>query len=646
MSTVQNAPYGTWKSPITADLILSDMVGLVDLRVDGDHLYWTEMRPKEGGRFVLMHRTPDGQESELNPAPFNARTRVHEYGGAAWSVADGVVYFANFADQRLYRQRAGADPVALTPDGPWRYADSVVDRQRGRLIAVREDHSNPDQEAVNSLVGLDLAGGSSGQILVQGYDFFSSPALSPDGSQLAWLCWNHPHMPWDGAELWVGKLDPAGNVVAREMVAGQQGDEALTQPRWAEDGTLYFISDPTGWWNIYRWRGGQVEAVTDRQAEFGLPQWVFGLSTYDFVDAGHLVCAYTEAGQRHLALLDVENRDLTPLDTGPFYAAGQLRVAGRRLYFRGASPTQFDALVELELDSGALQVIRRASNLQIDPGYLSVPQPIEFPTTGGLTAHAYFYPPTNQDFQGLADERPPLVVFSHGGPTGATSSALDLRVQFFTSRGIGVVDVNYGGSTGYGTAYRRRLNGQWGIVDVDDCTNAALYLADAGLADRERLAIRGGSAGGYTTLACLTFRNVFKAGASHFGVSDLEGLAQETHKFESRYLDSMIGPYPQRRDLYVARSPIHHTEQLNCPVIFLQGLEDKVVPPNQAERMVEALRHKGVPVAYLAFAGEQHGFRQAPNIKRAVNAELTFYARIFGFALADAMEPLIIENLD
>ncbi|MEJ5197870.1 MAG: S9 family peptidase [Anaerolineae bacterium] len=632
------APYGAWKSPITPDLIVAGTVGLNAIRVDGDDVYWIESRPTEAGRNVIVRRTPDGRTADLTPMPFNARTRVHEYGGGEYLVYDGVVYFANFADQRLYRQEVGAAPRPITPEGALRYADAVMDARRGRLICVREGHTAADREAINALVAVACDGDpAGGRVLVSGNDFYASPRLSPDGRRLAWLTWNHPNMPWDGCELWVADVQADGALDGARLVAGGPA-ESIFQPEWSPTGELHFVSDRTGWWNLYRWRDGRVEPLCEMAAEFGLPQWVFGMSTYAFVAPDRIACAYTQNGIWRLALLDTTTKTLTPLDL-PYTEIGGVRGAPGAAFFIAASPTEATAVVRLDVASGTITVLRRSSAVTVDAGYLSVPQPIEFPTEGGLTAHALYYPPANRDYRAPAGERPPLLVLSHGGPTGATSSALRLGIQFWTSRGFAVVDVNYGGSTGYGRAYRERLNGQWGIVDVDDCVNAARYLAGRGLADENRLAIRGGSAGGYTTLAALTFRKVFKAGASHFGVSDLEALATDTHKFESRYLDRLVGPYPERRDLYIARSPIHFTDRLATPLILFQGLEDRVVPPSQAEKMFAAVKAKGLPVAYVPFEGEQHGFRKAENIKRTLEAELYFYSRVFGFPLADAMEP-------
>ena len=636
------APYGSWKSPITADVVVGGEVGLEQVRLDGDDVYWIERRSQEGGRKVIIRRSPDGRVTDVTPPPLNARTRVHEYGGGDYAVSDGTIVFANFTDQRLYAQRVGSPPRPLTPAASLRYADGVIDRRRNLLFCVCEDHTGHG-EAINTLVSIDLQGGGAGNVLVSGNDFYSSPRLSPDGSQLAWLTWNHPNMPWDGTELWVGKLNEDKSISDRVRIVGGIS-ESVVQPEWSPEGTLYFVSDRTGWWNLYRWQDKQVEPLCAMQAEFGQPQWVFGASLYGFVSKNRIICSYSKNGRDHLATLDTATRALNMIELH-FTAISQVRVAGDCVVFIGASATETTSIVSLDLATDKPEVLRRARESAVDAGYLAAPRAIEFPTEQGLTAYGIFYPPRNRDYAAAMNEKPPLIVMSHGGPTSSSSASLKYSIQYWTSRGIAVLDVNYGGSSGYGRAYRERLNGQWGIVDVDDCVNGARYLVEAGAVDGNRLAIRGGSAGGYTTLCALTFRDAFKAGASHYGISDLEALAKDTHKFESRYLDGLIGPYPERRDLYVERSPIHFTDRLACPMILFQGLEDKVVPPKQAEEMFEAVRAKGLPVAYLTFEGEQHGFRKAENIKRVLEAELYFYSKVFNFELADPIEPVKIENL-
>ena len=645
MTERKEMPYGSWKSPITSDLIVGETVGLSQPRIDGGDTYWVEMRPSEGGRNVVVRRDTAGRTSDITPPPFNVRTRTHEYGGGDYVVNHSVVYFSNFVDQRIYSQTIGAEPRAITPAGQMRYADAVVDERRARLVCVREDHSVEGREASNAIVSLSLnANQDEGQVLASGYDFYSSPRLSPDGLRLAWLSWNHPNMPWDGSELWVGEFDKEGQLTSTHCVAGS-ASESIFQPEWSPDGVLYFVSDRTGWWNLYRFDiAGDIEAVAEMKAELAVPQWLFGMTSYDFESPERIICSYIEQGISRLACIDTSSRVLTPIETS-LTDISFIRAAKGWAVFRAGSPTEPASIFRLDVVTGSLEVLRASNNLQIHDEYISIPHAIEFATTDGLRAHAFFYQPRSRDYHGPEGELPPLLVKSHGGPTAAASTTKSLSVQYWTSRGIAVLDVNYGGSTGYGRDYRQRLNGKWGIVDVDDCTNGALFLAQAGEVDPNRMMITGGSAGGYTTLCALTFRKVFKAGASHFGVSDAEALAKDTHKFESRYLDGLMGPYPERRDIYYERSPINFTDRLSCPVIFFQGLEDKVVPPNQAELMVEVLRAKQIPVAYIAFAGEQHGFRQAKNIKRALDAELCFYSRVFGFELADEVEPVQIDNL-
>jgi len=637
------APYGSWRSPVTSDLIVSETVGLGQVVLDGSDTYWVEMRPAEGGRCVVVRQSADGQTVDVTPPPFSARTLVHEYGGGAFLVDRGTVYFSNFADQRLYRQEPASEPYPISPEGEMRYADGAIDRRRHRIICVREDHTAAGRQPVNTLIGLELRTGADGRVLVSGNDFYSSPRLSPDGARLAWLTWNHPNMPWDGTELWVAQIEDDGSLGHARRVAGGP-EESIFQPEWSPDGTLHFVSDRTGWWNLYRWRDEQVEPLCPMEAEFGAPQWLFGMSTYAIESPQRIICACGDKGKWRLASIESETGRFQEIET-PYTSIGFLCATPGSVAFLAGSPTETLSVVRLDLATRRLDVLRRSSAVVIDPEFLSSPQAIEFPTESGLTAHAFFYPPMNGEYQAPPDERPPLLVISHGGPTGATSGTLNPMIQYWTSRGIAVADVNYGGSTGYGRAYRQRLRNKWGIVDVDDCVNAARWLVERDLVDEKRLAIRGSSAGGYTTLSALTFRDLFKAGASHFGVSDLEALATETHKFESRYLDGLIGPYPERRDIYLERSPIHSLERLSCPVILFQGLDDKIVPPNQAEMMAEALRAKGLPVAHLTFEGEQHGFRRAENIRRTLDAELYFYSRIFGFALADPVEPVSIDNL-
>ena len=614
-------PYGSWPSPLTASRVTAGALRLDHVQLDGEDVYWVEGRASEGGRYVIVRRTADGAIIDVTPTVFNVRTRVHEYGGAAYTVDRGTIYFANFADQRIYRQRPGAVPEPITAEGGF-YADFRVDRTRDRLISVREDHSKAG-EAINTIVA--IGGGET--VLVSGADFYSDPIVSPDGASLAWLQWHHPNMPWDGTELCVARFETDGTLGPARTIAGG-ATESIFQPEWSPDGTLYFVSDRSGWWNLHRLLNGEVEVVHAMAAEFGKPQWTFSMVTYAFMSAERIAATYTQGGRWQLALIDTRSRTCTPVPL-LVQPLESIHATADAIYFIGGSATEANAITRLALADRSTEVLRSASAERIEPAWISVPEAITF-TAAGRDVHAFYYPPVNPAVTAPAGERPPLLVLTHGGPTGASSDVLDSKVQFWTSRGFAMLDINYSGSTGYGRAYRERLNGQWGIADVTDAVGGAEAMVAAGKADPARLAIRGGSAGGYTTLAALTFHQVFKAGASYYGISDLEVLQQDTHKFESRYNESLIGPYPAAREVYVARSPIHFTDRLSCPIILFQGLDDKVVPPNQSEMMAAAVRKKGLKVKYVTFEGEQHGFRKAENIIRALEEELAFYRDVFG----------------
>ena len=643
MTEPRTAPYGTWSSPIGADLLATAGVGLMEPWLEDGIAYWLEGRPAEGGRYVVVRGDPWSSPADVTPPGFNVRTKVHEYGGGSYLVHRGTVYFSNFADQRLYRQAEGADPEPITPDtsGRHRYADGRVTPDGSLLLCVRERHE--DDGVVNELVAVPLEGGDV-RTIAGGKDFYSAPRIAPDGTKLAWLSWDLPWMPWDGCELWVGDLGADGEVSNARRVAGTDGEEAIVQPEWSPSGALHFVSDRSGWWNLYREDEDSVTPLHPAEMEFAGPLWLFGASNFAFLDDGRIACQFERDGVGHLGILDPVSGELLDLDL-PYTAFDYpwLHAEGSQLVFIGGGPTIPMQVVSLDFASRGVEVLRESLSVDIDPSLFSTPRTIEFPTEGGLTAFAHHYPPSNPAFVAPDGERPPLIVMSHGGPTSESNPEFDLRKQYFTSRGFAVVDVNYGGSTGYGRAYRQRLNGNWGVVDTMDCINAARYLVERGEADGDRLLIRGGSAGGYTTLCALTFHDDFAAGASYFGISDLEPFATgDTHKFESRYEHTLVGPYPEAVDLYRARSPIHSVDMISCPMILLQGDEDEVVPPSQSEVMVEALAAKGIPHAYLLFEGEQHGFRMAETIRRAYEAELSFYAQILGFELGDPIEPVPI----
>jgi dipeptidyl aminopeptidase/acylaminoacyl peptidase len=641
------APFGTWSSPIAPALLATASVGLAEPWIDDGSVYWRESRPAEAGRSVVMRKDPWSDPEEVTPQGFNVRSTVHEYGGGAYTVRGGTVYFVRFDDQRLYRHAPGAAPVAITPEsaGRHRYADLRVTPDAAWVVCVRERHDGG--RVVNDLVSVPAEGGEP-VVLAEGRDLYAAPRLSRDGSRLAWLSWDLPWMPWDGCELWEADLGSDARLRGAGKVAGADGLESIWQPAWSPAGELHFVSDRSGWWNLYRRREGLDEALRPMEAEFGWPHWVFGGATYTFLDDGRIVCIYNADGRQHVGALDAETHELIDLDLPQTAVSYPYLVSdGTRCVFVGGSPTLPEQLVEIDFASRAVEVIREAEAVDLDPNDITEPREIDFPTEDGLTAHAHFYPPASATFSAPPGERPPLIVKSHGGPTSASQAVLDLDTLFWTTRGFAVVDVNYGGSTGYGRAYRERLNGTWGITDTLDCINAARFLAARGEADPDRLLITGGSAGGYTTLCALTFHDAFAAGASYYGISDLEPFAKPggTHKFESRYEHTLIGPYPEAADLYRARSPIHSVDLISTPMLVLQGAEDEVVPPAQAELIVDALEANGLPYAYLLFEGEQHGFRKADTIRAAREAELSFYAQILGFEPGDAIPKLEILHL-
>ena len=638
MRSRRAVPFGSWQSPLTAQWLAAGTKQLGAPQIDGERVLWLESLAAEGGRVAAVCAGPDGANIVLTPAPFNVRSRVHEYGGAALAAAGGVLYFSNFADNLVYCQQGDSAPQALTANGLQRHADFVLDAARRRLIAVREDHSQPGREASNSLVAIGLDGGE--RTLASGFDFYAAPRLSADGRQLAWLCWNHPLMPWEGTELWLAEVDETGGLVHERLLAGGP-DESLCQPQWSPRGELFVVSDRTGWWNLYRVAGEELHAVCPMDAEFGQPQWVFGQAMFGFTGDDEIVATVIEQGSSKLVRIDLARGTSQPIET-PFTDLDDLCAGPGFVLAIAGSPTVPELVVRIDAASGAHRVLARSVDELPDAGYLSVPERISYPSTGGRVAHAFFFPPCNRDFEAPAGELPPLVVFSHGGPTAMSTTTLKLSIQYWTSRGFAVLDVNYGGSSGFGRAYRDSLRGQWGVLDVDDCVAGARHLADLGRVDGERMAIRGGSAGGFTTLCALAFHRVFRAGASYYGVSDLRALDDDTHKFESRYSSWLVAPPPERDRLYAERSPALHADRLACPVIFFQGLDDKVVPPAQSELMVEALRARGIPVAYLAFEGEGHGFRRKETIQRALEAEAWFYAHVFGIELADRVEPVDI----
>jgi dipeptidyl aminopeptidase/acylaminoacyl peptidase len=644
-TSLTNRPFGSWTSPISIDSAIKGGVKYSELRSDGGIVSWSESRPEEAGRSTVMQWI-DGEAIELTPAPFNVRSRVHEYGGGSWASANGVTIFSNLPDNRLYRIDHGSAPRPITPESAWRFADLQLDPSTNRLYAVREDHSVEDTEAVNTIVVLDLSGPNDdgGKIIVSGTDFVSSLTFDSSGERIAWLSWNHPNMPWDGCDLFAANIDDNTTLTHIRHVAGGV-EESIGQPRFLPDGRLCFISDRSGWGNLYVAADESITPLAPKSAEFGFPQWNFGRSYWDIVNEQTIVTVWHSNGIASMGTLDLASGTLTEIDQ-PFTVIRSIRaIPGEKAAVAiVASPTHPTQLVRFDLTDGSFTTLR-GGQLDIDRAECSIAESISWPTPDGASAYGFFYSPTNTQFEGVEGELPPLIVESHGGPTGSTEQGFSHERQFWTNRGFAILDVNYGGSTGYGREYRERLNGNWGIVDVEDCIAGVHALIERGLVDPERVIIRGGSAGGYTTLVALTNSNVFRIGTSYYGVGDLEALATDTHKFESRYLDNLVGPHPERKDLYVERSPIHHTERLSAAMLLLQGLDDKVVPPNQSSSMAEAVRAKELPVALIEFAGEGHGFRGEYAQRRSLEAELSFYSQILGFPLADEIEPIAIENL-
>lgn len=647
------APYGSWRSPVTAESLTAQAVTLSEPRLDGPDAYWLEGRPSDGGRCVVVRRSADGRTHDVTAAPFNVRSRVHEYGGGAYDVAGGVLVFCNFDDRRVYRldvSDTGTDPRPITPAGGLRYGDLRITPDRRSVVAVCEDHSREGTEPTNTLVRLALGDPNLDRetVLVEGHDFVSSGTVSRDGRRLAWVQWDHPNMPWDAAEVCVADLDDTGRPGGARVVAGGPGESALS-PAWTPDGHLVFLSDRTGWWNLYALNESlespAPEALWPADHEFFGPQWMLGSSSYALTDDGTVVCCWYSEGYARLGTIDLATGARRSLRSEAT-AVSAVRTSGAATLLILEYADRPAAVVSLELDgSDRVTVLREAGPRLLAADLVSRAEAVSWQSPDGEQVHGFLSPPRNPRFVGPDDERPPLIVLSHGGPTGMSRPIFDLGTQYWTSRGFGVLAVNYRGSSGYGRAYRDRLRGQWGIVDVDDCTSGAVAMATAGRADPRRLVIKGGSAGGFTTLAALAFRDTFAAGTSYFGVSDLESLALDTHKFESRYLDGLVGPYPARADLYRARSPIHSVDTITCPLLLLQGADDEVVPPNQAESMAAAVRAKGLPVALIVFEGEGHGFRLAENVIRATEAEAYFYSRVFGFDLADDVPPVEIDNL-
>ncbi|XP_075093023.1 dipeptidyl-peptidase 5 [Nicotiana tabacum] len=663
------APYGSWKSPITADIVSGSSKRLGGFAVDSvGHLFWLESRPTESGRAVIVKEPgkPGEDPVDVTPTDFAVRTLAQEYGGGDFYISGDSLIFSNYKDQRLYIQSISSTdsaPLPLTPDYGGQsvcYADGVFDSRFNRYVTVREDQHESGINAITTIVSVNLSNNSAQEprLLVGGNDFYASPRIDPKGERMAWIEWGHPNMPWDRSELWVGYISDNGDVQKRICVAG--GDpilvESPTEPRWSSQGELFFVTDrKSGFWNIYKWveSSNEVLPVYSLNAEFTRPLWIFGMKSYDFLEHHSqntlIACSYRENGKSYLGVLDVTQGKISVLDI-PFTDINNISSGVHSLYVEGSSAVHPSSLAKITLDDQRTKAIdfkimwSSSSISEMYTSYYSWPELMKFPTDiPGQSAYAYFYPPTNPNYQASHGEKPPLLMRSHGGPTAEARGCLNLSVQYWTSRGWAYVDVNYGGSTGYGREYRERLLGKWGIVDVNDCCNCAMFLVDSGRVDGERLCITGSSAGGYTTLAALAFKDVFKAGASLYGIGDLQLLRAETHKFESHYIDNLVGD----EKAYFERSPINFVNHFSCPIILFQGLEDKVVSPDQARKIYQALKEKGLPVALVEYEGEQHGFRRAENIKFTLEQQMVFFARLVGhFEVADEITPVKIDNFD
>ena len=641
-ATIHTRPFGAWSSPLAARDLVAGSRDFSELGVDAGTLYFIESRPEERGRQALMRYLPGHGFEEVAPASFNVRSRIHEYGGGALSVGRNAVYFTHFDDQSLLRLAPGGAPEVLIPAGKRRFANCIEDSQRSRLICVLEDHSHAG-EARNSLVSLSASSPSEPRVLFAGSDFVSAPSLDADGKRVAFLSWKHPNMPWDDVQLLVAELQDDGSV-AGIATLNEGRHEAVLEPRWGPDGKLYFLSDRDNWWNLYRVENGAVRQLTHAKFELGRPAWRLNQRLYDFLPDGRIAALCNDSGTEGLVLIAPETGRIERV-APDLVGTGSLAVMGTSIFLVAGYADRPGGLFAFDANSGSLTLLRESRASALPPEYVSIGTALSFPTGDGETAHGFYYPPRNPNFRGPAGAAPPLIMTVHGGPTAHATAALNLAIQFWTTRGFAVFDLNYRGSTGFGRAYRHSLYPHWGSKDVEDAVSAARFLADSGRADRDKLLIRGGSAGGFTVLAAHAFHAVFAAGANHFGVSDMEALATDTHKFESRYLDQLVGPYPAMKEKYRALSPIHRPEGFKRPLIVFQGLDDKIVPPSQSEAIVQALKERGVPVAYLAFAGEQHGFRDARNIVRVLEAELYFYGKVLGFTPADAIEPVEIANL-
>ena len=642
--TKTQAPYGSWPSAISAETLAGSSVRYGHIQVDSDCLYWLQSQPENNGRQTIFCHQPDGTVLDMIPVGYSVRSRLHEYGGGDFVVHNGAIVFANDTDQRLYLIH-DQEIKAITPEPQFkhalRYSDMHFHPSGDWLVAVRESHpENQDPRYVmNDLVAIDIQTLSVTE-LVSGDDFYAYPRIAHNGQELAWISWNHPDMPWDNTTLYRAEVCSTG--VSNIKAYMEKDDEAIYQPSWCPDGELHFVSDRSNWWNIYSLRDDILNALTPMVAEFGFPMWQLGVRSYQFLDDERIAAVISHDGYEQLCIVETDSGHISPCQLPFCYFQGGLQLAGDTLYFIAAGDTLSSAVYSYNYKTQSLLCL--SGKATPDNDAISVAKSMYFPTAGEQKAHAFFYEPVNAEYEAQTDEKPPVIVMIHGGPTGATSAAFQTAIQFWTSRGFAVVDVNHRGSTGFGRAYRNALRYQWGVVDVEDCIAVIDYLTSEQLIDPERVAIRGGSAGGYTVYRTLQSSELFKAGMSRYGVADLIALTKDTHKFELRYLDRLIGDYPEQAEKYDALSPINHTDQFNCPMLLLQGDEDAIVPPSQSIAMAEALDHKQIPHKLVMLEGEQHGFRQKHNVVKALELELNFYRQVFAIQADETLTELVLEH--
>ncbi|MCH9631253.1 MAG: hypothetical protein S4CHLAM37_12750 [Chlamydiia bacterium] len=635
---VTKSPYGTWKSPLSSDDLIQSSFRFSFMHVANGRILFGEGRPQEKGRTALVEISFNKKQKDLLPKEYNMRTRVHEYGGKCFTMHEDVVYFVNLEDQDIYKMDTDGSVHRITKQKDYRFADLCVSPDGRFLFCVAESHENPKVE--NMLVRVCLSSNDV-EIIASGYDFYSSVVVSPDSKKIAWFSWNQPNMAWDITELFVADISDKKGLTNVTLVAS--GSSCIL-PRFSKENVLHFISDSSGYWNLYKYTEETIHPIYPIDMEIGDPCWVFGMKRYAFLETGHIACIGTKKAVDSLYIIDPHSKKIVRIDT-LFTQVSNLYVSGDHLVFHAASPTQPSCIATYNLKNKEVRVLKEFATCHLDKEDISIPVAVSFPTEGGKTAYGFYYPPTNKNYTGLDDEKPPVIVNCHGGPTFHVSPVLQMKHLYYTTRGFGVFELNYSGSSGYGSEYRNRLRKNWGVVDLHDCENLAHYLVEKGIADPERLIIKGGSAGGYSVLCALTYLDCYRAGACYYGVADMEALAKDTHKLEEKYLDLIIGPYPDDKKTYIERSPIHSCGKLSCPIIFFQGTEDKCVPPEQSDMMVEALKKKKIPVSYLLFEGEGHGFRMAESIKTSIEAELYFFSKIFDFTPADKLKKVQIDNL-